>query len=238
MVTLREIADRHNLKLIVDSCEAHGCMYNSHFMSAFGDFVTYSFYTAHLIVAGEGGAVCSMLPEYNDIIKSVRSHGREPDSLYFDHVRFGLNLKPNDMEAAVGLEGLDTFWETFHTRKKHYYVFWEVCEPYLDKIYISQESRNCDNSPHAFSITLKEYDKDKFQKLTSVFDYYKIHWKRNFGSMPTQHKCFDYLGYKLGDFPNSEHIGDMGLHFTLSQYLSTSDKNRIIDCLEQGLKIL
>lgn len=235
MLTLRNLADKYGLKLIVDNCEAHGCRYNSHFMSAFGDMATYSFYTAHLVVAGEGGAVCSQNKEINDIIKSVRSHGREPDSLYFDHVRFGLNLKPNDLEASLGLESLDSFWDTFNTRKKNYYIFWEVCEPYLDRVYISQEERNCDNSPHAFSITLKENNKNAFKVLTDTFDDYNIHWKRNFGSMPTQHKCFEYLGHKLGEFPNSEHIGDMGLHFTLSQYLSADDRSRIVECLDECL---
>ena len=58
---------------------------------------TFSFYAAHLICCGEGGMVSTDNPEVAYLLKSVKSHGRKPDSLYFDHLRFGLNFKMNDL---------------------------------------------------------------------------------------------------------------------------------------------
>lgn len=239
MKKLRQIADKYNLLLISDNCEGHGSQFNSLFMSGWADISTYSFYIAHLVTCGEGGAVCTNRKDLHDIVKSVRSHGRQPDSLYFDHVRFGLNLKANDLEASIGLEAIDTFWDTFHTRKKTYYMLWEICEPFIgSKVWISEEEKNCDNCPHAFSVTLTNYNKDMFKAVTDIYDDYKIHWKRNFGSMPTQHKCFEYLGHKLGEFPVAEHIGDMGLHLPIHQYLSKEDVDRLITATQEVLDLL
>ena len=57
--------------------------------------------------------------------------------------------------------------------------------------------------------------------------------KRNFGSMPTQHKAFAFLGYSIGEFPESEYVGDNGLHFGIHQYLSREDLDYVSDLLHE-----
>ena len=68
-------------------------------------------------------------------------------------------------------------------------------------------------------------------------DKYKIHWKRNFGCIPTQHLAFSDMGYKLGDFPVAEWVGDNGLHIGCHQYLTEEDINRICKALKESLSL-
>jgi len=63
-----------------------------------------------------------------------------------------------------------------------------------------------------------------------------IQCKTLFGSLPTQHKAFDFLGYKRGDFPVAEYVGENGLHFGIHQYLSDDDLIYIKDALKSYFK--
>jgi len=58
-------------------------------------------------------------------------------------------------------------------------------------------------------------------------DRAKIEWKRNFGCIPTQHDAYNFMGHELGDFPNSEYVGDYGIHIGTHHYLSESAKTKI-----------
>ena len=109
MDSILEIAKAHNLKIIEDACEAHGASYKERIVGSIGDMGTFSFYAAHLIVCGEGGMVVTNNDEIANVIRSVKSHGRPPGSIYFDFQRIGFNSKMNDLEAAVGLEGIEYF---------------------------------------------------------------------------------------------------------------------------------
>lgn len=238
MQALREICDRHKLLLICDNCEGHGCKFDDKYMAHIADISTYSFYVAHLVCCGEGGMICTNREDIYESLISTRSHGRKNGALYFDHIRYGLNSKMNDLEASIGLEAVDVFWNTFHTRKNTYYRLMYELEDITDKCYFSEEDSNAVNCPHGFSFTLKEADPNLFNRFTGVFDKYNIHWKRNFGCIPTQHKCFEYLGYKLGDFPISEHIGNYGIHIGIHQHLKVEDIERIVTCSKEALKLL
>src|SRR5690606_37384448 len=100
---LSDIAFKYGCPLIVDNCEAYGAKLKGKFSLEYADMETTSHYIAHIICSAEGGTVSSKDKKINDIIQSVRSHGRQPGSLYFDHIRYGLNLKPTDLNASIGL---------------------------------------------------------------------------------------------------------------------------------------
>jgi dTDP-4-amino-4,6-dideoxygalactose transaminase len=102
MDAILKIAKKYNLKIIEDACEAHGAMYKGKLVGAIGDMGAFSFYTAHQIVCGEGGMVVTDDDNLAAIVRSVKSHGRPPGSIYFDFQRIGFNSKMNDLEAALG----------------------------------------------------------------------------------------------------------------------------------------
>ena len=223
-----EIAKKHNLIVIEDACEAHGAKYKGKYVGHWGDITTFSFYAAHLICSGEGGMVSTNNEKIAKVLESVRNHGREGefqlDKKYFNHVRPGLNLRMNEMEASIGLEGIEKFWETFNKRKDNLNYLLEQIGHLKKFAYFNKEDDLNKNvsSPHALSILLKK-PKYRYDELYKFLRENQITCKRNFGSIPTQHKAFSYLGYSLGDFPNAEYIGNNGLHFGIHQYLEKEE---------------
>jgi dTDP-4-amino-4,6-dideoxygalactose transaminase len=236
MDTICKIAKKHRLKVIEDACEAHGARYKGKFIGHWGDMACFSYYIAHLICCGEGGMVSTNDNMLYETLRSTRSHGRRNGELYFDHVRFGLNSKMNDMEASIGLEGIEQFWQTFFRRKNNLYYLMHNLEKYSDIAWMNTESSDEVVCPHGFSITLKPEYAGKIKELYEYLESNSIKCKRNFGSIPTQHESFKFMGHKLGDFPNAEYIGDNGLHFGIHQYLSQQDLEYILYHVEHMFK--
>ena len=230
-----DIAKRHNLIVIEDACEAHGAKFKGKGVGHWGDMSIYSFYIAHLVCCGEGGMVSTNNSDIAKILSSTRSHGRPFNSIYFDHQRSGLNSKMNDMEASLGLEAIDCFWQTFYNRHVFMKQMRRACMGFEDAAWFSEEDEHNINCPHGFSVTCKK-DGD-IENVRYALDKYNIHWKRNFGCIPTQHAAFTAgdMGYKTGDFPASEWTGNNGIHIGCHQYLSDADLNRIKRALKEGL---
>lgn len=236
MDVIRDIADRHNLKVIVDNCEGHGCKFQGKFMAHWGDMAVYSCYAAHILFSGEMGFVSTNDDKIAYAAESIRSHGRQPGSLYFDHARYGLNLKPTDLHACVGLGSVEKFWDIYNQRKYNWLTLRNRLAHLSDFFFFSDEDDGSLTSPHGFSLTVKPGTKVTRDGLAAQFDKYEIDWKRNFGCMATQHGCFKYLGYKLGDFPKAEYIGDNGIHIGCHQFLTHSDLDRIVEAVTSYVK--
>jgi dTDP-4-amino-4,6-dideoxygalactose transaminase len=235
MDKIKDIADKHGLKIIEDSCEAHGAKYKGAYPGEYGDCATFSFYIAHLICCGEGGMVSTNDKIIADAVDSTRSHGRVPGSLYFDHVRNGFNSKMNDMEASLGLEGIGDFQDTFDIRKKNLYFMMENLKKFEGKMWMNTEEDYEEVCPHGFSMTFK----DKTFDVPAFSDYLtkkEISNKRNFGCIPTQHPAFSFMGGKLGDFPVAEYIGNHGIHIGCHRYLTSSDLNYIVKTISDYME--
>ena len=233
MDVICEIANRHDLIVIEDACEAHGAMFKDKYVGHWGHMSVYSFYVAHLICSGEGGMISTNDENISNTLLSTKSHGRPFDSLYFDHQRTGLNSKMNDLEASIGLEAIGVFWETFKTRHQTMKTIRERCVGFEDVAWFSEEDEGNINCPHGFSVTCKK--EGDIEIIKQTLDNYKIHHKRNFGSIPTQHAAFADMGHVLGDFPESEWVGNNGVHIGCHQYLSKDDIERICVALSEGL---
>jgi dTDP-4-amino-4,6-dideoxygalactose transaminase len=237
MYDICNIAKRHNLIVIEDACEAHGAVYSNgitkQYVGHWGHMSIYSYYIAHLVCCGEGGMVSTNDDNIADILYSTRSHGRQPHSLYFDHQRTGLNSKMNDLEASIGLEAISVFWDTFWTRHGFMKRMREAAKGFEDVAWFSEEDEDNTNCPHGFSVTCKE--QGRIEKVKATFDKYRIHHKRNFGCIPTQHSAFADMGYKLGSFPEAEWVGNNGVHIGCHQYLTEENLDRICTAIREGL---
>lgn len=229
LLRIKEIADKHTLFLIEDCCEAHGAKYRGDYVGKIGHMATFSFFAAHLVVCGEGGMVVTSDPLFEPLLRSVKSHGRSGRSNYFDFQRVGFNSKMNDMEAAIGLGELENFDETFRKRRDNFNNLHDMLTCFNDKFSMIEEKPEIETiCPHAFPIVQKE--------PSNLYDYLEskgIQCKTLFDSLPTQHRAFEFLGYKLGDFPVSENLQGKGLHFGIHQYLEWQDLLYIADTIRE-----
>ncbi|MFC2059491.1 DegT/DnrJ/EryC1/StrS family aminotransferase [Chloroflexota bacterium] len=235
MDSILEIAKTHHLRIIEDTCEAHGASYKGRFVGSMGDMGTFSFYAAHVVVAGEGGMIVTNSDEIADVVRSVKSHGRPFGSIYFDFQRIGFNSRMNELTAAIGLEGIALFDQTFDKRKHNLYKLLELTEELSDYLYFIKEESFEKVSPHAFPILLKDkqYDRDK---LYHYLESKGIQCKTLFGSLPTQHQAFQFLSHSYGEFPAAEYVGENGLHFGIHQYLNDDDLLYISETLKGYFK--
>lgn len=236
MDAILEIAKAHDLKIIEDSCEAHGARYKGRFVGNIGDMGTFSFYVAHIVVCGEGGMIVTNNDEIAKVVQSVKSHGRPVKSIYFDFQRIGFNSRMNELTAAVGLENIEHFDEACDKRKKNLYKLLELTEKLSDYCYFIKEESFEKVSPHAFPLVLKEGKNDR-DRLYNYLESKSIQCKTLFGSLPTQHDAFKFLGYEYGQFPASEYVGKNGLHFGIHQYLNDDDLLYIKDVLEGYFRV-
>jgi dTDP-4-amino-4,6-dideoxygalactose transaminase len=232
MDKLREISEKYNLRLIEDCCESHGGKYKDKFLGTFGDAAAFSFYVAHIVSCGDGGMLSTNSEKIRDLVDSVKHHGRKPGSLYFDHLRYGLNFRMNDLTASVGLPEIQNFWNIFNKRKNNLNYLTSATKDLEDVAYFVHEEHHEVVSPHAFSVILKD-PKFGYEKLYNFLESKGIQCKRNFGSMPTQHQAFKYLGYEKGEFPEAEYVGDNGLHFGIHQFLEKDDLDYVSEALHE-----
>lgn len=232
MDAITEIAQKHDLKVIEDCCEAHGAKYKDQYVGTFGQAATFSFYVAHLISCGDGGMVSTNDDSFAEAVRSVKDHGRKPNTLYFDHIRHGSNFRMNALTASIGLPEIPRFFEIFEKRRNNLQYLLNQTSDLGDRIIFNQEDETDLVTPHAFSLTLRD-PKDNAEKLYNYLEKNGIMCKRNFGSMPTQHQAFKFMGHKPGEFPVAEYIGDNGLHFAIHQFLSQDDLDYCSDKLHE-----
>ncbi len=116
---IRNFCKKNKIILIEDNCEALGAKYNKKYLGTYGDFSTFSFFYSHQITSGEGGMItCKNKSDY-EILKSLRSHGWSRDKKIADKyphldpryifINSGFNLRPTDIQAAIGLNQFKRF---------------------------------------------------------------------------------------------------------------------------------
>jgi perosamine synthetase len=102
MDALGAIADRHQLALIEDCCEAIGAEFASRRVGGFGDLAVLGFYPNKQITTGEGGAVLTRDPSHAARLRTLRNQGRKPGAGWFDHAEIGYNYRLSEMACALG----------------------------------------------------------------------------------------------------------------------------------------
>ena len=192
------LARKHNLWLIEDCCDALGSTYKGKRVGGFGDIGTISFYPAHHITMGEGGAVFTNTPALKPIIESFRDWGRDcfcapgkdntcgkrfcwqfgelPEG--YDHKytysHLGYNLKITDMQAACGLAQMDRL-EGFVEARKHNFDFLKQrlksCEEYL---ILPEATPDSEPSWFGFPVTVREEAGVARLDLLNHLDKHKI----------------------------------------------------------------
>ena len=106
MEAILEIAERHDLRVIEDACEAIGAEYNGRRVGTFGDAGIFSFYPNKQITTGEGGVVVTQNPEVSRFVRKVRNQGRDNPEGWFQHSELGYNYRISEINCALGLAQL------------------------------------------------------------------------------------------------------------------------------------
>lgn len=177
---IMNLVKKYDLWLIEDNCDSLGSKYNGKYTGTFGHISTYSFYPAHHITMGEGGAVVTNDKQLHDIIRSIRDWGRDcvcppgKDNYCgkrflkqqgelpygYDHKyvysHFGYNLKVTDMQAAVGISQLKKLPCFIEKRKENYKKLYLGLKGLEEYLILPEPTENSEPSWFGFPITLRE----------------------------------------------------------------------------------
>jgi CDP-4-dehydro-6-deoxyglucose reductase, E1 len=226
---IREICDKYNLWLIEDCCDALGAKYDGKMVGTWGDIATLSFYPAHHITMGEGGAVFTNNSLLKTIAESFRDWGRDcycapgcdntcgnrfgqkfgtlPQGYDHKYVysHLGYNLKITDMQAACGLAQLDRLEYFINKRKQNFKYLKNRLVSLNDYIEISEPTPNSEPSWFGFPITLKEKSGVERVDLLRYLDQHKIGTRLLFAGNLTRQPYFKNVIYRVvGSQENTE----------------------------------
>jgi CDP-6-deoxy-D-xylo-4-hexulose-3-dehydrase len=186
---LKEICKKHNLWLIEDNCDALGARYKGKYTGTIGDIGTFSFYPAHHITMGEGGAVVTNNPQLNKLVRSFRDWGRDcycdpgKDNTCggrfsqklgnlpfgYDHKytysHIGYNLKITDWQAAIGVAQLKKIDSFIKKRRDNFNYLYKKLEDLQEYITLPKILEKAEPSWFGFLISVKSNDKFNKQQL-------------------------------------------------------------------------
>lgn len=229
LAKVKALCEKYSLWLVEDCCDALGATFDGKMVGTFGDIATLSFYPAHHITMGEGGAVFTNSAELKLIAESFRDWGRDcycapgcddtcgnrfgqkfgslPQG--YDHkyvyAHLGYNLKITDMQAACGLAQLDRAPEFIETRKRNFKLLKERLSSLSDFLEIAEPTPNSDPSWFGFPVTLKESAGVNRVDLLKFLDQNKIGTRLLFAGNLTRQPYFHNVEYRVvGELTNTD----------------------------------
>ncbi len=231
LATVSQFAKDHDLWLIEDCCDALGARFHGQHVGTFGDIATCSFYPAHHITMGEGGAVMTNQPKLKTLIESFRDWGRDCwcapgvdntcgkrfdwelgelphgyDHKYiYSHI--GYNLKATDMQAAVGVAQLDRLTEFISARNRNYAQLHSALKPYEEFLVLPEATANSEPSWFGFPLAVRSSAPFSRRDLVRYLDQAKIGTRQIFGGNLIRQPA--YVGQPMrviGELPGANFV--------------------------------
>jgi CDP-6-deoxy-D-xylo-4-hexulose-3-dehydrase len=242
---IKEICEKHSLWLIEDSCDALGSKFNNQYVGTFGDLATLSFYPAHHITMGEGGAVFTNSKKLERIAESFRDWGRdcycEPGKdntcnkrfgwklgdlpFGYDHKytysHLGYNMKITDMQAACGLAQLDRLEGFIKKRKENFNFLYKNLKDLEEFLILPEPEKNSEPSWFGFPLSLKKNQYNR-NDLIKYLDANKIGTRLLFSGNLIKQPYMKNINFKIhGNLTNTDLIVENTFWIGLYPGLST-----------------
>lgn len=228
---VKAIAEKHNLFLVEDCCDAVGSTYNGKMVGTFGDIATTSFYPAHHITMGEGGSVLTSNPILKRAATSLRDWGRDcycdpgcdntcgrrfkgkygelPEGYDHKYVysHLGYNLKVTDMQAAVGVAQLDKLNEFIQKRKENFKLLSDGLKKYEQFLILPKATPNSDPSWFGFPFSIRQGAPFMRNDLANFLEGHKILTRQLFAGNMIKQPAFKDVKYRVvGNLTNTDYI--------------------------------
>ena len=228
-----EIAEKYDLWVIEDNCDALGSKYDGQYTGTFGHIATFSFYPPHHMTMGEGGALITNDTKLKRLIESFRDWGRdcwcEPGCdnscgkrfgwqlgelpFGYDHKyiysHIGYNLKLTDMQAAIGVEQLKKLPSFIEARKRNFKMLYDGLKKYDNHFILPEVEPGAEPSWFGFLLTVREDAGFTKNEIVKYLEDHKISTRMLFAGNITKHPCFESVEYQVcGDLVNTDRIMD------------------------------
>ncbi len=224
-------AKQHGLWLIEDSCDALGATYKGKKVGTFGDLATVSFYPAHHITMGEGGAVLTNSPLLKTLVESFRDWGRdcwcEPGKdntcgkrfdwqlgelpCGYDHKytysHIGYNLKMTDMQAAIGLSQLEKLPDFIASRRRNFLHLYQGLKSLQDVLALPESTPDAEPSWFGFPIAVRENAPFNRAEIIRELESKRIGTRLLFAGNLVRQPAYEDVEFRvIGDLKNTDFV--------------------------------
>ena len=260
---VKELAEEHNLWVIEDSCDALGGTYQNQNIGNFGDLSTLSFYPAHHMTTGEGGAVLTNSATLKPLIESFRDWGRDCwcapgcDNTCFkrfdwqlgelpagyDHKyiysHLGYNLKSGDIQAAIGLAQLERVRNFTNQRKANWQHLRDGLSLLEEFLILPEPTENSSPSWFGFALTIKPEAKINRSELIAFLHQRKIGTRLLFGGNLLRQPAFkDSPRRVYGELINTDIVMNQTFWVGVWPGLTSQMLDYIVSSIEEGIQAL
>ncbi|MBD3406833.1 MAG: aminotransferase class V-fold PLP-dependent enzyme [Candidatus Lokiarchaeota archaeon] len=233
MKQIMEIAEKHDLLVLEDACQAHGAEIGGRKVGSFGDAAAFSFYATKNMMTGEGGMITTNNEELYDNATMVKNHGRGKKGGY-SHFQIGYNFRMLDIVSALGIVQLERLPDVIRAQRKNAEEFSKV----VNEIDVLTPQKELDGMKSAYHVYAPVLDSDYLTR-DDVIDKFRNHdiGARSVYTLPCHKqdtylnisswrwaKFVDYPDYSKLQLPNSERIGNQ--HFQIPSHASINEDER------------
>jgi CDP-6-deoxy-D-xylo-4-hexulose-3-dehydrase len=257
MDALMALAKKHKLYVIEDTCESMGATFNGQCVGSFGDVGTMSLYYSHHITTFEGGLTFTNNFDMAELLRILRAHGwsREADekSKYerdnpdidprFIFINIGYNLRPTEVQAAMGMRQLPKLDAFIATRRAAYARYRQGLDKYGELLRFQQEQKGGVSSWFGFCTTLAENAPFSLKDITGYLQKRGIETRPIIAGNMARHPALKMFPHRVaGDMTNSEIIMKRGFAIGCHQAVDAAACDYVIGCVDefmraQGVKV-
>jgi len=259
MERVMEIAQNHDLVVVEDSCDALGSKFNGKLVGTFGDLGTFSFYAAHHMSTGEGGAVVGN-SELISTAESIRDWGRvnlnsgsfgnrqfssqnisnklpKDYEERYTYTNIGYNLKPLDLQAAIGLVQLKKLPKFTQKRKQNFKFLSENLQNFSDKLILPESLPGADPSWFVFPITVKQNNVFKRVDIIKYLEKKRIETRPILAGNITNHPAYKNIKFrKSGKLNTSKVILENSFFIGVYPGLDDNTLEYVVECFKNFFK--
>jgi len=233
MEAINKIAEKYNLVVIEDACEALGAELNGKKVGTFGHIATFAFYPNKQITTGEGGVIVTDDEQAAELCRSMRSQGRAADGSWLYHERLGYNYRMSELNAALGVAQMRKLPQILAMRQ-------QVAEMYNQRlrdipgVMVPYQSSNVKISWFVYVIRLEEsIDRGR---VIHYLEEAGIGSKPYFPTIHLQPFYIEQFGYRKGDFPIAERIAEQTLAIPFYTELTESEIDYVGTKLQEAIE--
>jgi len=237
MDALRKVSEKHKIHLVEDAAQAHLAEYKGNKVGGLSEVTSFSFYPGKNLGAyGEAGAVVTNNDKIANKIKKLREHGQ---SKKYYHETYGHNYRMEGIQGAVLGIKLKYIDKWTNERRRVAKKYGELLGS-LEQISLPKELPNNKHVYHLYVIRIKTNNQKKYQELRDKLQSYLQENKISTGlhyPVPLHlQDCFKHLGYKCGDFPETEKLAESGLSLPIFPELSDNQIEYVAEKIKSFFK--
>lgn len=229
-----DIAKRHHLFIVEDSCEALGSALEGRKAGTFGEMSVFGFYPNKQITTGEGGMIVTDRDDLADLCLSLRNQGRDQAGGWLAHERLGYNYRLSDINCALGLAQLSRIDEIKAKRRQVAAWYREMLAP-EERLIVPRDEQGCDTSWFVFVVRLVEpYGLEQRNRILQELERQGIQVSNYFPPVHLQPFIASQYGHAPGDFPVAESVSGRTIALPFFNHL-TQDEIALICGVLRGV---